>query len=109
MLARKNQVIFRLSDVELAHFKEKVKKSGLSQEALIRLLLKDYSPKEKPDDEFYVFIRQLSAIGNNIHQLCRKANALNFIDAPTLKDALIRLDDFEAEIFKRFLDPDKVQ
>ena len=30
---------------------------------------RDFEPKEKPDDRFYDVMRQLSAIGNNLHQI----------------------------------------
>ena len=53
----------------------------LSEAGLIRLLIRGYEPKEKPDDRFYDVMRELSSIGNNINQLAAKANTLGFIDA----------------------------
>ena len=106
---RNHKITVRLDDREFAALKSKLSKTGLSQEALIRLLIRDYAPKEKPDDRFYIFTRQIIGISNNLQQICRKANALNFLDAPALEAALKNLDDFEADIYKRFLDPDKVR
>ncbi len=57
----------------------------MSEAGLIRLLLKGYEPREKPDEKFYDAMRELSAIGNNINQLSVKANTLGFVDAPMLK------------------------
>ena len=45
-------------------------------DSVIRLLLKGYEPREKPDERFYDVMRELSAIGNNINQLAAKANTL---------------------------------
>ena len=109
MLTRKNQIIVRLNDDELSRLKSNVKKSGLSQAAYLRILITGYVPKERPDDRFYIVMRQLIGIGNNMHQIARKANALNFIDTPALNAALKKFDDFEEEVTKRFLDPDKME
>ena len=50
-------------------------------------------------------MRQLSAIGNNITQRARKANALGFIDAPMLKAEALRWHRFQADIEAVFLRP----
>jgi len=108
MPTRKNQIIVRLSDDELARFKAKVKKSGLSQEGYLRTIIKGYCPREKPDDRFYVVMRQLAGLGNNCHQLLKKANALGFIDAPMLKIESEKWYAFRLEMMKRYLDPEKI-
>jgi hypothetical protein len=105
--ARKNEVHVFMDDKEFAVLTKKAAKAGLPKSALIRMLIQGYSPKEKPDDRFYIVMRQLIGIGNNMQQICRKANALNFIDAPALKKALENLDALEAEVSKRFLDPER--
>ena len=73
--------------------------------ALIRLLLRGYEPKEKPDDRFYDAMREFSAIGNNIHQISVKANALGFIDTQKLNSELDRLHKFQADMERQFLRP----
>ena len=85
----------------------KAQKACLTEAGLIRFLIQGYEPKEKPDDRFYKFIRELSAIGNSLHQLAAKANALGFIDAPELKKQIKKLNEFEVRIENRFLVPDK--
>lgn len=64
---------------ELRICRKKAKRACLSEGGLIRLLLKGYEPREKPDERFYDVMRELSAIGNNINQLAAKANTLGFI------------------------------
>ena len=76
---------FWFSKVEAQDLKKKAKKACLTEAALIRLLLRGYEPREKPDERFYDAMRELSAIGNNINQLAAKANTLGFVDAPQLK------------------------
>lgn len=88
---------------------KKAKKACLSEGALIRLLLKGYEPKEKPDDRFYEVMGELSAIGNNIHQLAAKANALNFIDAPMLAREASRWHKFQADVEREVLRPGQSQ
>ena len=48
-----------------------------------------------------------SAIGNNIHQISVKANALGFIDTQKLNSELDRLHKFQADMERQFLRPDE--
>lgn len=88
-------------------FAEEGKKACLSEAGLIRLLLRGYEPREKPDERFYDVMRELSSIGNNINQLAVKANALGFVDAPQLKKEAERWHKFQADIERTYLRPDK--
>ena len=92
---------------EAQDLQKKAKKSCLSEAALIRLLIKGYEPKEKPDERFYDVMRQLSSIGNNINQLAAQANTLGFVDAPKLKKEVERWHKFQADMERQFLRPDK--
>lgn len=99
---------FWFSRDEAQDLQKKAKKTCLSEAALVRLLLRGYEPKEKPDDRFYDAMREFSAIGNNIHQISVKANALGFIDTPMLRDEARKWHEFQIEIRKRYLLPCKV-
>lgn len=98
---------FWFSRDEAQDLQKKAKKACLSEAGLVRLLLRGYEPREKPDDRFYDVMRELSAIGNNINQLAVKANTLGFIDAPQLKKEAERWHKFQADIERVFLRPDK--
>ena len=98
---------FWLSPHEVAELKRKAELTGISESAAIRLLLRGYEPREKPDARFYNTMRELSAIGNNINQLAVKANALGFVDAPMLKEEALRWHRFQADIEAEFLRPAK--
>lgn len=87
----------------------KAKKAGLTEAALVRSLVSGYEPKEKPDDRFYDVMRQLSAIGNSMNQIARKANALGFIDAPEYERQAQQLQQFQLEVRRHFILPDKVK
>ena len=96
---------FWFSRDEAQDLQKKAKKTCLSEAALVRLLLRGYEPKEKPDDRFYDAMREFSAIGNNIHQISVKANALGFIDTQKLNSELDRLHKFQADMERQFLRP----
>ena len=107
MRKRNIQKIVRLSRDEAQDLQKKAKRSCMSESGLIRLLLKGYEPREKPDERFYDVMRELSAIGNNINQLAAKANALNFVDAPMLKEEAQRWHEFQIAVRKKYLLPRK--
>lgn len=92
---------------EATELKEKAERACLSEAGLIRLLIKGYQPKEKPDSKFYDVMRELSAIANNLNQLTAKANSLGYIDTPMLKEQIKKWNKFQCEIERRFLKPSK--
>ena len=97
-----------MNKAEAQDLQKKAKRACLSEGGLIRLLLKGYEPREKPDERFYDVMRELSAIGNNINQLAAKANALNFIDTPMLREEARKWHDFQLDVRKKYLLPRKV-
>ena len=107
MRKRNIQKIVRFSRDEAQDLQKKAKKACLSEAGLIRLLLRGYEPREKPDERFYDVMSELSSIGNNINQLAAKANALGFVDAPQLKKEAERWHKFQADIERTYLRPDK--
>ena len=107
MRKRNVQILFRLDKKEAQEFQKKVKKSGLTKEAFLRQMIAGYELHEKPDDRFYDALRELSAIGNCVNQLAAKANALNFIDAPMLKEEAKKWAKFRLGIQEKFLLPER--
>ena len=107
MRKRNIQILFRLNEEEAKRLNKLVEKTGYSREAFLRAMILGYRLSEKPDDEFYKKMRELSAIGNRVNQIAIKANALDFIDAPMLRDEVKRWRTFQLEIRKRFLLPVK--
>ena len=72
----------------------------------MRLLVRGYEPKERPDERFYDVMRQLSSIGNNINQLAAQANSLSFVDAQKLQKEAERWHKFQADVERQFLRPE---
>lgn len=95
------------SRAEAQELQRKAKKACMTEAGLIRLLIRGYEPREKPDDRFYDVMRELSSIGNNINQLAAKANALGFIDAPLLKSEADKWNKFQSQVEREYLRPDK--
>ena len=81
-------------------------KTCLTEAALVRLLVRGYEPKERPDERFYDVMRQLSSIGNNINQLAAQANSLSFVDAQKLQKEAERWHKFQADVERQFLRPE---
>ena len=107
MMKQRIKKQFWLSPQDARELKRKAKLCGITETAVIRILLNGYEPREKPDARFYEAMRQLSAIGNNINQLAAKANTLGFVDAPQLKKEAERWHKFQADVERTFLRPDK--
>ena len=105
MRKRSVQILFRLNEEEAEYLYELVRKSGRSKEAFLREMVKGYQLCEKPDPEFYRIMRELSAIGNRINQLAAKANALNFIDTPMLREEARKWHDFQLDVRKKYEKP----
>lgn len=85
MKNRTFDIHIRLTKEEAADLKRKTKMCGITQSALLRILLKVYEPREKPDDRFYDVIRRMCAIGNSLNQIARKANSLGLLDSAEYK------------------------
>ena len=107
MRKRNIQILFRLDKKEAQDFQKKVRKSGLTKEAFLRQMIAGYTLHEKPDAGFYDALRELSSIGNRVNQLAAKANALNFIDAPMLKEEAKRWAKFRLDMQEKYLLPER--
>ncbi len=97
---------FRFTKEEAELLEVKAQRACLSEAQLVRMLLRGYHPKEKPDDRFYEAMRQISGIATNINQLAAKAHSLGFIDAQKLDEEVIKWHQFQADIEREFLRPE---
>lgn len=97
----------RMTQTEADDLNKKVRLTGLTKSSFIRLLIKGYIPKPKPDEEFYVLLCKLYAVCNDINQLTAKAHTLNFIDAPMLKEIKNEHQEILNEIQQKYLKPGK--
>lgn len=106
MRKRNCRVWVRLNKDEYEALQKKVRKTKLSQEGYIRLLLNDVTPKETPPVEYHSFIRELRAIGNSLNQIARRANAGGFIEAPHYRSEVEKLHKAILEIRQAVTNPE---
>ncbi len=99
---------FWLTESQDKKLKRICKITGLTEVAVIRMLLSDLEPKERPDSRFYEVMREVYAIGHNLNQLTAKAHSLGFIDAKILQNEMQKWNEFMLKIEHHFLKPDKV-
>ena len=94
---------FWLNQEELIALKTKAEKANMNESELVRKILLDYQIKEKPDEKFYEVMKYMRAISNNINQIAKKANSLNFIDEMFYKEEAIKWNDFIDKVKEEFL------
>lgn len=94
-----------LNREEVGILKKKAKQVGLNESELLRNLIVGFEPREKPSEEFYEAMKEMRAIGNNLNQIARKANSLNFVDYPLYKKEADKWNQFMIKIKKEFLLP----
>lgn len=92
-----------LNREEATQLKKKSKKVGLNESTLIRNLIMGFEPREKPDEKFYEAIKELRYISNNLNQIAKKANYLNYIDVKMYEEETNKLNEFILKIKREFL------
>ena len=74
----------------------------ISKSKMIRFLLYYKIIKEAPPVDYNVLIREMRAVGNNLNQLARVANARGWINEKELRVAITSLRDLEKKIAAQF-------
>ena len=77
MRKRNIPFLFRLNEQEAEAFRDRVKRSGLTQEAYVRQVISGKIPRDAPPPDYYAMMKELHKIGNNLNQI---AHVLNVID-----------------------------
>ena len=85
MSHRNIEIKVRFTRNELSALDKKVKKTGMSREGYVRTLCTGKTPVEIPPADYYTLLREVRALGNNLHQLAYKANSLGILDAPEFR------------------------
>ena len=80
MRRRNISFMFRLNEQEAEAFRERVKRSGLTQESYLRQVISGKMPRDAPPPDYYAMMKELHKIGNNLNQIAQKAHVLNVID-----------------------------
>jgi len=93
-LEQKVKLSLRLNQKQHEYLKKQAAISGLKLEPYIRKLIMNKEILPRPPDEYIKILRELSAIGNNVNQLARRANGIGVIEVlevTKLREELNRL------------------
>lgn len=74
----------------------------ISKSKMIRFLLYYKNIKEAPPVDYTVLIREMRAVGNNLNQLARVANAKGWINEKELRAVILSLRELEKKIASQF-------
>ena len=75
MRTRNHALILRLNDAEWGCLKQLVKSTDYTTQTFLRKMILGEEVKPKCPEQFRDLLYELSAIGNNINQIARVANA----------------------------------
>ena len=75
MLKRQKQVTVRFTEEEYHQLKNKCDAAGMKMEPFLRALVSGCTIRERPPDSYKALAAQVAAVGNNLNQLTRLANA----------------------------------
>ena len=96
-----------LNEEENDELRRKSIKAGMTESNLIRSLIMEYQPKEKPPEKFYDYISLLRILNNNMNQIAIKAHTYDFIDEDFYKEQVSLLNDFIKEVKFHYLNSKK--
>lgn len=99
--------LFRLNKEEADAFRERVKKSGISQEAYVRQAIMGKMPRGAPPPDYYSMMRELHKIGNNLNQIAQKAHTLNVIDVQRYDRDMRKFDEAVRLVTEAVILPEK--
>lgn len=97
-----------LNQMEKEQLLNGAKRTGLSRERYLRSLVNGYMPKELPPPDYYVMMRELRAIGNNLNQIAARANATGHIDKAVFQYEANRLRKAMLEIQAAVTLPERI-
>lgn len=109
MRKRNIEIIFRLNESEAEALERKVKQSGLSREAYLRQIIKGLVPKNTPPPDYYLMMKELHKIGNNLNQIAQKAHVLNVVDVQRYDKAVRHFEQTVRVITEAVVLPDKAE
>jgi len=92
---------FWFSAGEAADLKEKARKTCLTEAALVRLLIKGYEPKERPDARFYTAMQELTHFIRKLSEISSRTGPLE------IQEEIKRWHQFQMKVEHTFLRPEK--
>ena len=83
-------------------------KTCLSEADYIRMLLRSRVTKEKPGEEFYETMKELSHFSEQLQAFAIQLRETGTCDTDVLQDEILRWHQFQLDVEKRFLTPEEV-
>lgn len=90
---------------EAEELRKKAKKACRSEAGLVRELVRGYEPKEKPGDEFYNAMGEVSKMADSLQSILNTTRGISAEENKLLSDEIKRWRKFQADIERRFLTP----
>lgn len=97
---RQNRLEVRLNDSEDIKLHELMRETGFNASQLIRSLISRTEIKTRPPDELPKLLRELSAIGNSVNQIARKANSTDNIAEDEVTKMRVAFENLSKEVRK---------
>jgi hypothetical protein len=98
-------VTFRLKPEQFEELEQKAKLAGRATGDLVRSAVLGLEVKALPDTKFIECLREISAQGNNLNQLSRKANEMKLsgtLTEDSFKDVMRELKEYKAVLDKLY-------
>ena len=81
----------------------------LTESEYIRMLIRNRIPKEKPGDEFYIAMNQLSQFSEQLQKFTNRLKEGQTLDADILQEEIQKWHGFQLDIEARFLAPEEAE
>ncbi|MGF7012309.1 hypothetical protein M2145_001017 [Lachnospiraceae bacterium PF1-21] len=98
---------FWLNQKEDTELKRKAKSTCLTEAALMRLLLRNYEPRAKPDETFYKCMREFNTVCDSMEEFCNLIYLNGTVNPTLIEDELKRMREMQMDIERKFLQPEK--
>lgn len=95
---RNKAVSVRLSEKEKKHLKKQANAAGLKMEPFIRKLIMGVEIHPRPPENVVMLLREINAIGHNIHQIACKVNTVDSISKAQISEIYMLLEKIYREI-----------
>ena len=84
---RKRDVLIQhwLNGAEAKRLRNNAGLCGMNVSEYVRQLINGYAPVCVPPTPYFNLIKELRAIGNNMHQIAYRANSMHLLDTPYYK------------------------
>ena len=97
---------YTMNRKEADELKKKAKKACRSEAGLVRELIRGYEPREKPGEEFYDAMKNISKMADSLQSILNSTRGISVEENSLLYDEILRWRKFQADIERRFLTPE---